>query len=239
MSLTSTQTSWIRWTLYLACFTIGYNLLEGAVSIGFGINDESVALAGFGADSLIEVASAALVLWRFRGEAEQKEGLSILSIKRERQATLGIGALFILLALLTALASALQLKSGSHPSTTLSGLVISVVSLSFMFFLWKAKTKAARILNSATVMKDAACSLACIKLSIILFFGSLVFLEFPALWWIDSIAGLGLALLIAKEGWETVRAARRPDFSGGCGCACGDQPSTEPSSSLIADSNSS
>ncbi|MGK5088172.1 cation transporter [Bdellovibrionota bacterium FG-2] len=217
MPLTSTGTSWIRWTLYLAWFTIGYNLLEGVVSIGFGLNDESVALAGFGADSLIEVASAILVLWRFRGEAGQKEGLSI---NRERQTTLGIGVLFIFLALLTALASALQLKSGSHPSSTLSGLVISAVSLSFMFFLWQAKKKAARILNSATVRKDAACSLACIKLSIILFFGSLVYLEFPAFWWIDSVAGLGLALLIAKEGWETVRTARRPDFSGGCGCAC-------------------
>ncbi len=206
---------WVRWILYLAWFTIGYNLLEGVVAIGFGVSDDSVALAGFGADSMIEVASAILVLWRFQSESKQQ---LMPSINRERRATMGIGVLFICLALGTTVASLTQLKGGSHPSTTLSGLVISVASLSFMFFLWRAKTKAAKALDSATVMKDAACSLACIKLSIILFAGSLLFVVYPSLWWIDSIAALGLALLIAKEGVETVSAARKPDFSGGCGC---------------------
>ena len=63
------KTSLIRRAIALSWFTIGYNLLEGAVSIAFGVSDESVALAGFGMDSLIEVASAALILWRFRSEA--------------------------------------------------------------------------------------------------------------------------------------------------------------------------
>lgn len=201
----------IQRAIALSWFTVVYNLIEGIVSIYFGVNDDSVALAGFGVDSLIEVASAILILWRFRAEAEVDAGVPI---NRERRATLGIGALFIGLAGTTAVASLLQLRSGSHPSTTLPGVIISSLSLSFMFFLWFAKRRVARKLDSAAMMKDAACSLACIKLSMVLFVGSLLFAVYPTLWWVDSLAALLLSGLIGKEGWETIEAARHPEFSG-------------------------
>ena len=60
--------SWVRRVLLLSWFTIAYNVVEGVVAMGFGVADESVALFGFGADSFIEVFSAIVVLWRFRGE---------------------------------------------------------------------------------------------------------------------------------------------------------------------------
>ena len=206
----------IRQAIYLSWFTVIYNLAEGAASIGFGVSDESVALAGFGVDSLIEVASATLILWRFRHKAGASRELSI---HRERRATLGIGVLFMLLAVVVASVSTIQLRNHSHPETTVPGLVIAALSLSFMFWLWKAKRKVALELDSAAMMKDAACSLACIKLSVVLFAGSLVFLVFTALWWVDSIAAILLAMFIGKEGWETIGAARHPEFSGGCGCS--------------------
>jgi len=205
----------IRRAVWLSWFTIWYNLAEGAVSIVFGVSEESIALVGFGVDSLIEVASAILVLWRFQGEAGVA---SPLSVRRERRAVIGIGVLFLALALLTFAASIIQIQAGSHPKTTLPGAVISAVSLSFMFYLWSAKVKTGMALESPTVLKDAACSLACIKLSIVLFFGSVAFLFFPFLWWVDAAAAMILALLVAKEGWETIKAATRADFAGCCGC---------------------
>ncbi len=198
--------NWTRHAIFLSWFTIGYNLVEGAVSITFGVDDESVALAGFGIDSLIEVASAALVLWRFR----------VHDVSRERKATLSIGILFLLLALVTAIASIFQLQTGAHPATTVPGLAISAASLSFMFWLWSAKRGVARQLNSASMMKDATCSLVCIQLSLVLFVGSLTFALIPSLWWIDSAAALVIAALIGKEGWATVRSTQHPEFSGGC-----------------------
>ena len=179
----------VRRAVLLSWFTIAYNLVEGVVSISFGLSDDSVALAGFGADSLVEVASAFLVLWRFR---------DVISLKREKRATLGIGILFLLLAILTGVASFIQLKSGSHPDTTIPGIVISALSLSFMYFLWSSKMKIGKALNSATVMKDADCSLACIKLSAVLFIGSLLYWMVPSLWWADSAAALLLAGLIGR-----------------------------------------
>jgi len=199
----------------LSWFTIAYNLLEGVVSVYFGLSDDSMALAGFGADSFIEVFSAALVLWRFRSET----GGACVPVERERRATLGIGVLFVVLAAATAAGAALQLRAGGHPQTTVPGLAISAISLGFMFFLWRAKLRLAAALDSATVLKDAACSLACIKLSVILLLGSLLFMTSPALWWSDAAAAALLAVFIGLEGAQTIRAATRADFVGGCGCA--------------------
>lgn len=201
--------------ILLSWFTIAYNLLEGLVSLYFGLSEGSIALAGFGADSFIEVFSAGLVLWRFRVETAG----ACVPVERERRATLGIGALFVALAAATAAGALLQLHDRSHPATTVPGLAISALSLGFMFLLWRAKSRLAVELDSATVLKDAACSLACIQLSVILFAGSLVFLLFASLWWSDAAAAALLAGFIGLEGARTIRAALRPDFAGGCGCA--------------------
>lgn len=206
-------THFISKAVLLAWFTIGFNLLEGLVSVAFGVQEESFALLGFGLDSFIEVFSAVLVLWRFKGE----QGLdAVLSLNKERRATFGIGILFLLLGAGTILASTVQWMSHAQPNTTLPGFIIAAVSLSFMFYLWRAKVNVARELDSATMMKDARCSLACIELSAVLLLGSLLFLLSPSLWWADSLSAIVIGGLILQEGIGTVRAARRDDFSGGC-----------------------
>ncbi len=206
---------WIKRALALAWATILYNALEGVIAMAFGVSEGSIALFGFGGDSFIEVGSALMVVWRFRGElGEPREE----SKSRERRATLAIGGLLMLLAAGVAVGAILTLVSGGHPETTVPGLVIALLSLSFMFFLWGAKRKAARALDSRAVAADAACSMACIKLSGVLLVGSVLFLLFPALWWVDAAAAFVLAVFIGREGWETWEAARKPDFDGGCGC---------------------
>jgi hypothetical protein len=204
-----TPSDWHRRALWLSALTIFYNLAEGLVSMAFGWADDSLALFGFGADSFIEVASALLVLWKLMDRG---------NLDRERRATLGIGWLFVALATGIVGGALLQLMAHRHPPTTLPGLLISALSLGFMAYLWRAKLGAARALDSAALAADAACSRACIQLSVVLFAGSLLFLLFPALWWVDGAAALGLALLIGKEGLGMIRAARSRGFTGGCGC---------------------
>ncbi len=203
-----TPVEWQHRALVLAWITVLYNLVEGGVSITFGLSDGSISLAGFGLDSLVEVGSAMVVLWRLQGG----------DLERERRATRIIGILFLLLALSVTAGSVLQLVRREHPHTTVPGMVISGLSLSFMVFLWRAKRRVARGLNSAALAADAACSLACLQLSAVLLVGSLGFELWPSLWWADSTAALVLALLITREGLGMVRAARRADFQGGCGC---------------------
>jgi len=207
-----------RWAVYarrLALLAIAYNLLEGLVSMAFGWTDSSVALFGFGADSLIEVGTSLLVLWRLR---EEQGACAGSALPRERRATLGIGILFLLLAAGTAAGSGLQLLSRRHPATTLPGLAVATASIGIMAFLWRGKRRAARALDSRALAGDAECSLVCMELSSVLFLGSLAYLLRPELWWADGVAALALAVFIGKEGVEMVTAARRPGFQGGCGC---------------------
>ena len=205
----------VAWARLLARLTVGYNLLEGLVSMAFGAADESVALFGFGVDSFIEVGSALLVLWRLRTEESCR---AADALARERRATTGIALLFLALATGTAVGAVLQLASHRHPETTVPGVLVALVSIAFMVWLWRAKRRTAIALSSRALAGDAACSLVCIELSAVLLAGSLLFLLAPSLWWADAVAALALAALIAREGWRMLTAARRPDFDGGCGC---------------------
>jgi len=211
----SAASIWVRRAYALAWFTIAFNLLEAGVAVSFGIEDGSLTLLGFGVDSLIEVGSAGLVLWRLQSDL----GEGSISRERERRATLGIGILFVLLAVGAGAGALLRLVTGAAASTGWPGLFVAGVSLSFMFALWYGKRRAADALNSITLRKDAGCSMACIHLSFVLLAGSLLTIVSPQLWWADAIAALVLGVLIGREGVGTVRAARSPTFDGGCGCS--------------------
>lgn len=204
---------WPARARWLAVATMAYNAVEGLVSMGFGVSEGSMALLGFGVDSWVEVGSAAVVYWKLG-----QTGCATTARETERKATRWIGRLFLALAAATAVGALLQLGAGGHPDSTLPGVLISLLSLSFMVFLWRAKLATATALNSRTLAMDAACSRACIQLSGVLLAGSAVYALAPALWWADAVAALVLAGFIGREGWEAVRSANAPEFSGGCGC---------------------
>lgn len=204
---------WVHRARLLAWFTIGYNLIEGVVGIGFGLADESLALLGFGIDSCIEMASALFVLWRLGAELSGQERQA----QRERRAGIAVAALLVLLGVGTIIGSGWLLWTRQHPESTLAGGIIAAVSLSFMFWFWRAKLAAAAALGSATLRQDAACALGCIALSVTLFIGSILYTVAPQLWWADAVAAMIIAALIAREGIGGLRAivAGRAD---GCGC---------------------
>ena len=206
------NTGLIKTAKFLSLFTIGYNLLEGLISVYFGLEEDSISLLGFGLDSFIEVASAVIVLLKLQSINPDT------NLKNERRATFAIGILFLLLSLNVFGNSGYQLWNKGSPDTTLPGIIVSLLSLSFMFFLWRMKQKVALGLNSSTVMADARCSLACIKLSFVLLVGSGLFWLFPTLWWVDSTAAMIIAFFILKEGWEMIQSSRKEEFQGGCGC---------------------
>ena len=207
--------AWVAYARDLALLAIAYNVFESLVAMAFGWADRSVALFGFGADSLIEVGSSMLVLWRLQAE----QGASApAGTGRERRTALGVGILFLLLALGTAAGSALQLAARRHPGSTLPGLGVAILSAGVMVLLWRGKKAAARALDSQALAGDATCSLVCLQLSLVLFLGSLAYGFRPSLWWADAAAALVLSAFIGREGWEMVAAARKPDFKGGCGC---------------------
>lgn len=201
-----------RLALWLAVFTILYNLAEGLVSIFFGISDEALTLFGFGVDSFIEVMSGigifAMVL-RIRRNPDTERS------QFERAALRVTGASFYLLAAGLAVTALYNIFAGHKPETTLPGLVISVISIAVMWALVMAKRKVGRALNSAPILADANCTLVCIYMSVVLLASSLVY-QFTGFGFIDSLGAIGLIYFSYNEGREAFEKAA------GLECNCED-----------------
>jgi divalent metal cation (Fe/Co/Zn/Cd) transporter len=197
---------------YLAVFTIVYNLLEGIVSVWFGTADETLVLLGFGVDSFIEVVSAVGVwhmLRRIRGNNGETRD------EFEQRALRITGAAFYLLSAGLVLTAALNLYQGHKPEATLPGVIISSLSISFMWYLIYGKTKVGTALGSQAILADAACSKACVWLSLVLLAASLGY-ELTGIGSLDAIGALFIAWLTWREGRESFQKAAGM----ACSCCC-------------------
>ena len=212
MESTETGTLYRR-ASYLAVFTIIYNLIEGAVSVWFGAADETLALFGFGVDSFIEVVSA-IGVWHMLRRIRANNGET--RDEFEQRALKITGAAFYLLSAGLALTAAINLYQQHKPDATLSGVIISCISISFMWFLIHHKTKVGTALNSPAILADAACSRACVYLSLVLLTASLGY-ELTGIGSLDALGALLIAWLTWREGWE----AFQKTAGMACSCSCG------------------
>jgi divalent metal cation (Fe/Co/Zn/Cd) transporter len=194
----------------LALITIGYNIIEGVVSVWFGATDSTLSLLGFGIDSFVEVISG-VGIWHMVRRIRNNEGEA--SDDFERRALRITGGAFYLLNGGLVVSAFWNLWQGHRPETTLWGVVISVVSISFMWLLIRSKTRVGTDLNSQAILADAACSRACLYLSLALLIASLGY-ELTGIAGIDAIGALAIALLAWKEGREALEKAR------GISCSC-------------------
>lgn len=177
-------------------FTIGWNVLESLVAIGAGLAAGSTALIGFGADSVIESLSGAVLLWRLRShEADEA---------RERRALKLVGLSFLALATYVAFDAGKTLLYRELPDTSLIGILMATLSLIVMPLLARAKREVAAELGSRALASDSRQTSLCAYLSAILLSG----LGLNALlgwWWADPVAALIMVPIIAREGIEALR----------------------------------
>lgn len=189
--------------LWLALFTIFYNLAEGAVSIYFGAQDETLTLFGFGIDSFIEVMSGlgilAMVL-RIRKNPETSRS------QFERTALRITGASFFILAAGLGATALYNLFTVHKPATTLPGLIISLISIAIMGLLVAGKRRVGRRLASAPILADANCTMVCIYMSLVLLISSLIY-QFTGFGFVDSLGALGLIYFSVNEGKEAFEKA--------------------------------
>jgi divalent metal cation (Fe/Co/Zn/Cd) transporter len=199
----STTTKYWSYALWLALFTIFYNLAEGLISIFFGISDEALTLFGFGVDSFIEVMSGigilAMVL-RIRQNPETPRS------QFERAALRVTGTSFYVLGIGLAVTAIYNLFTAHKPEATLPGLIISVVSIAVMWLLVLGKRKVGKALNSSPILADANCTMVCIYMSIVLLASSLIY-EVTGFGFVDSIGAFGLIYFSYSEGHESFEKA--------------------------------
>ncbi len=193
------------WTyaLWLALFTIFYNLLEGLVSIFFGVSDEALTLFGFGVDSFIEVMSGIGILAMVLRIRKHPDTLRSQFEKTALQVT---GVSFYLLATGLAITAIYNIFNGHKPTTTFPGLIISLISIAMMWLLVMGKRKVGQALNSSPILADANCTLVCIYMSVVLLAASLIY-QLTGFGFVDSIGALGLIYFSYSEGKESFEKA--------------------------------
>ena len=188
---------------WLSVFTIGYNLLEGLVSIFLGLQDEALTLFGFGVDSFIEVMSGIGIL------------AMVLRIRRypdtprspfEKTALRVTGTAFYLLAAGLAASAAYNLLTGHKPETTVPGIVIALISIAVMWLLVMGKRRTGRALSCSPILADANCTMVCIYMSVVLLASSLIY-ELTGFGFVDSLGALGLIYYSVREGRESFEKA--------------------------------
>jgi divalent metal cation (Fe/Co/Zn/Cd) transporter len=205
----------------LAGASVAYNSIEAAVSIAAGAVASSIALVGFGLDSIVEMSSGLIILWQFRHPLPES---------RERQALRMLALSFFALAGYVTFESVRALVTGAQAERSTVGIVIAALSLLVMPFLSWAQRRTGRRLGSATVVADSKQTLLCTYLSAVLLVGLLLNATL-GWWWADPLVGLvvaGLAVREGREAWSGKACTCMPSLdiaaedARGCGDACGD-----------------
>ena len=174
--------------------TIGWNVIEGIVSVGAGLAAGSTALIGFGIDSAIESFSGAVLLWRLQEREEHTQ--------RENRALQLVGVSFFLLATWVGYESAMALWFQEPPSVSYLGIAIAALSLLLMPWLAFRKRKLSVVLESRALQADSRQTSLCAYLSAILLLG-LLLNALWGWWWADPVAALVMVPFMVKEGIGT------------------------------------
>jgi divalent metal cation (Fe/Co/Zn/Cd) transporter len=196
--------------LLLEYLTVGYNVVEAVAAIVFGGLAGSIALIGFGLDSIVESLSGLVLIWRLRqhgslSEAEEE--------KRERKAIRFVAVTFFVLGIYVAVESVRQLAGGVTPEPSLAGVIIAAVSLVLMPALAWQKHRTGKRIGSRALVADSKETLACGLLSLALLLGLGANYLF-GFWQADPIAALVIAVFLFREGaegWREANEERQPE----------------------------
>jgi divalent metal cation (Fe/Co/Zn/Cd) transporter len=186
----------------LVTVSLLYNLTEAVIALWLGNQADSIALLGFGLDSVIELSASALVLWHFLKQRAGDDEAQLA--QRERFAQRFIGGTFIALAVYVGVQGALDLSGHHAPDKSFVGMGLATASLLIMPFLANKKLQVAKALNSPALELEAKETMCCFWLSVILLAG----LGLNALlgwWWADPVGGMLMIPWMWQEGWAALR----------------------------------
>ncbi|MCL4502683.1 MAG: cation transporter [Deltaproteobacteria bacterium] len=216
--------------LLLSYFTIGYNVVECLLALLAGMLSGSIALVGFGLDSLLECLSGGVMIWRFyphRNLSEAEEALL------ERRAIKIIGYTFFVLAAYIFYESVEKSVFAEPPSPSLLGICIALVSSLLMPALYLFKLRTGGTLGSASLKADSKQTMACGLLSVALLIG-LGLNYFFGLWQADPVIGLLIAVFLVKEGYRAVQQGKLCTCAA-CGLPPGPPETLDPSELTLLD----
>lgn len=178
---------------------MAYNVIEAVIALWSGAEAHSIALLGFGLDSVIETAAAGAMLWRLKVEARGTDRRTVQ--RTEHRVHVFVAITFLLLALYVAVEGSVALWKQEASNHSTVGIVLAAVSLVLMPLVSWGKLRAAREIGSAALRAEAKETLACSYLSLTLLLG-LVANATAGWWWADPVAALLMVPWLVKEGRE-------------------------------------
>lgn len=188
----------IQQAFRLEYLTLAWMVIEAVVATGSGIAAGSLTLTAFGIDSLIELASAGVLVWRLTVELRYAR---VFADKAERTASRIGGALLFALAAYVVASAGWKLWARQGAEFSLPGLVISVLAIPTMYFLSRRKLQVANALGSRALRADAVESITCGWLAFVVV-GAIVAQLLVDAWWVDPLASLGVVWFVVREGRE-------------------------------------
>ena len=215
----TTRKQEVRLGIWIELVTIGWMIVEASVALSVGITTRSVSLQGFGFDSIIELISGGILLWRLTIEQRGRSLETIEQAERRAAWVTSIG-LFLLSAYIV-VDGLVSLITHSRAESSWWGVGLAIAAAIIMPVLWQGKLRVAKHIGSAALKADAACSVTCAYMSITLLIG-LLLNRFLGWWWADPLAGLVLVYFLIQEGREALHEART-----GESCSCGDDDCCE------------
>jgi divalent metal cation (Fe/Co/Zn/Cd) transporter len=207
----------VRRGIWIELATIGWMLVEASVALTVGFLTHSVSLQGFGIDSIIELISGGVLLWRLL--VEQRGGENEVVERAERRAAWITATALFALAFYIVIDSAISLLARSHAEASWWGIGLAIAAALIMPLLWRGKLHIARQIGSAALKADAMCSITCAYMSITLLAGLLLNTLF-GWWWADPLAALVLVYFIVREGREALHEARTGETCSCCDDDC-------------------
>jgi divalent metal cation (Fe/Co/Zn/Cd) transporter len=198
-TLTGPRALLLRRARTLEIFTIAWNSLEGVIAVGLGLLAGSIALVGFGIDSVIETSSGVILLWRLQEGRDVEQDRAA-----ERRALRLVGASLIALGAYVAGDALRSLARHDAPEASVAGIVLAAISLIVMPLLARAKYRLADQLDSDALRADGTQTIICAYLSAVLLAG-LALNAWLGWWWADPVAALAMVPIILREGLEAWR----------------------------------
>jgi divalent metal cation (Fe/Co/Zn/Cd) transporter len=207
----------LRLGVGIELITLVWMTIEAAIALIVGFTTHSVSLQGFGIDSIIELITGAVLLWRLL--VEQRGATTIAVERAERRASWIAAICLFALAVYIVADSAFSLFTQSRPAASWWGIALALAAAIVMPLLWQSKLRIAKHIGSAALKADAMCSITCAYMSFTLLVG-LLLNQFFGLWWADPLAALVLVYFIVSEGREALHEARTGETCSCCEEEC-------------------
>jgi divalent metal cation (Fe/Co/Zn/Cd) transporter len=204
----------VRLGVWIELVTLAWMVIEAAVALSVGFATRSVSLQSFGLDSIVELVSGGILLWRLL--VEQRGGSLERIESAERRAAFITALSLFALAVYIVGDSVYTFLTRTQPEASWWGVGLALAAAVVMPLLWQGKLRVAKRIGSAALKADAACSVTCAYMSLTLLAG-LLLNRFFCWWWADPLAALAFVSFLVQEGREAWHEART-----GEACRCGD-----------------